>query len=253
MYSAREITFRAGGRTLLDSAGVTLTPGRVTVLIGPNGAGKSTLLKVLAGELKPAAGRVVIEGQALDTLKPARLARLRAVLAQSIHVAFPFTVGQVIAIGAADMRGGEERIERALAKVDLPGYGRRPYDRLSGGEMQRVQFARALMQLEGAERPGYLLLDEPTSNLDLAHQLLVVRLMREVAASGVGALAVLHDLNLAAMSADDIVALKAGKVVGTGTPHEVMTADGIGRLYDVRVRQGLVPDGPFLLPQAVEA
>lgn len=252
MYIAENIEFRAGGRLLLDQAGVTLAPGRVTVLIGPNGAGKSTLLKVMAGELKPQLGRVSVEGQDIARMAPAHLARLRAVLAQSVYVAFPFSVGQVVAVGASGATGANGAVSRALSRVDLADYAPRAYDRLSGGEMQRVQFARALVQLEAGQRPGYLLLDEPTSSLDLAHQLLVVRLMREIAASGVGVLAVLHDLNLAVMAADEIVALKEGRVIIKGTPAEVMTPESIDALYNVKVRAGWLPPGPFLLPQAVE-
>jgi iron complex transport system ATP-binding protein len=124
---------------------------------------------------------------------------------------------------------------------------------LSGGERQRVQIARALLQLEQGHGPGYLLLDEPTASLDLAQQVLVVRLMRRLAAErGAGVLAVLHDLNLAAMAADEIVALKQGRVVAQGTPAEVMTDASIAALYGVRARVGWAPPTPFLLPQSTE-
>ena len=250
MYTASNIVFRAGSRTLLDGADLALAPGKVTVLIGPNGAGKSTLLKVLAGELRPLSGTVEIEGGDIARLKPARLARLRAVLPQSVQVAFPFTVAEVIAIGSMGGRGHEARIARALARVDLSDYAGRLYDRLSGGEAQRVQIARALVQLETGERPGYLLLDEPTASLDLAHQMMVVRLMREIANEGVGVLAVLHDLNLAMMAADEIVAMQHGRIAAKGAPDEVMTDEKVGAIYGVRARMSWAPDGPFLLPQA---
>jgi len=253
MYTAQNIVFRAGGRTLLDGADLALEPGKVTVLIGPNGAGKSTLLKVLAGEFRPHAGTVAIEGDNIARLAPARLARLRAVLPQSVQVAFPFTVAEVIAIGSPSGRGHAARVAGALARVDLTDYAGRLYEKLSGGEMQRVQLARALVQLETGERPGYLLLDEPTASLDLAHQMMVVRLMREIAAEGVGVLAVLHDLNLAVMSADEIVAMQNGRIAARGAPAEVMTSAAIGAIYGVRARVSWVPEGPFLLPQACVA
>lgn len=250
MYRADDIHVEAGRRVLLDGASAAVEPGRVSVLIGPNGAGKSTLLKVLAGEMRPRRGRVTIAGDDVSRLTPARLARCRAVLPQSVQVAFPFTVAEVVAIGAADGNGAGERVRRALARVELAAFAGRAYDGLSGGEKQRVQLARALAQLEGGEGPGYLLLDEPTASLDLSQQLLVLQLMRRLAGEGLGVLAVLHDLNLAAMAADEIVALKDGRVAARGTPAEVLTDARIAELYGVTARIGWAPSTPFLLPQS---
>ncbi len=250
MYRADDIIFDTGGRRLLDGATAAAVPGRVTVLIGPNGAGKSTLLKVLAGELRPRHGRVTLAGADIAGVPPARLARLRAVLPQSVHVAFPFCVAEVVGIGGADGRHGQARVERALARVELSGLMGAAYDRLSGGEKQRVQLARALVQLEAGDGPGYLLLDEPTASLDLAQQLLVLRLMRELAEEGAGVLAVLHDLNLAAMAADEIVALKDGRVAARGAPADVLTDARIAELYGITARIGWAPSTPFLLPQS---
>ena len=250
MYCAQGVGFSAGGRRLLDSASVEVFPGRVTVLIGPNGAGKSTLFKLMAGERAPQGGRVTLDGADLAGLKPAKLARLRAVLPQSVHVAFPFTVAEVVGIGAARGRDLPARIGRALARVELAALAGQNYELLSGGEKQRAQLARALVQLEAGEGAGYLLLDEPTASLDLGQQLLVLRLMRDLADEGVGILAVLHDLNLAAMVADDIVALKQGRVAVRGTPAQVLTEERIAELYGVNVRIGWAPPTPFLLPQA---
>jgi len=251
MYRADEIVFDVGGRALLDGVSAEVVPGRVTVLIGPNGAGKSTLLNILAGELRPHRGRVTLAGDDIARLPPVRLARLRAVLPQSAHVAFPFTVAEVVAIGTPDGRRRPAQIEHALDRVDLADFADAAYDRLSGGEKQRVQLARTLVQIENGEGPGYLLLDEPTASLDIAQQLLVVRIMRRLAAEGVGVLAVLHDLNLATMAADDIVALKDGRVAACGAPEEVMTDERISELYGVAARIGWAPSTPFLLPQSV--
>ncbi|TCK30674.1 iron complex transport system ATP-binding protein [Ancylobacter aquaticus] len=250
MYRAQEIGVAVGGRLLLEGASVDIRPGHVTVLIGPNGAGKSTLFKVLAGERRPQRGVVTLDSADLAGLRPAQLARLRAVLPQSVHVAFPFTVEEVAGIGAAPGRDMAARVQRALARVELAGLAGHSYDPLSGGEKQRVQLARALVQLEGGEGAGYLLLDEPTASLDLAQQLLVLRLIRDLAAEGVGVLAVLHDLNLAAMVADEIVALKQGRVAARGTPADVLTDARIAELYGVSVRMGWAPPTPFVLPQA---
>lgn len=250
MYSASGIDVHAGGKILLQDAGVSVLPGRVTVLVGPNGAGKSTLLKVLAGEIRPHRGAVTIAGHVLAGLSPRRIATLRAVLPQSVHVAFPFSVAEVVGIGVAGHRL-DEKVRRVLTRVDMLAFHDRPYDRLSGGEMQRVQLARVLLQLGEGEPPGYLLLDEPTASLDLAHQLMVVRLARELAGEGIGVLAILHDLNLAAMAADYMVALRHGRVVAEGAPAAIITEPMMERIFGVRLRMGVVPDTPFLLPQAV--
>ncbi|MBS7542858.1 heme ABC transporter ATP-binding protein [Ancylobacter oerskovii] len=251
-YEATGIDYAVPGRLLLDGADLSIRPGRVTALIGPNGAGKSTLLKVLSGEMRPKRGQVRVDGQDIAALGPARLARRRAVLPQDVQVAFPFTVAEVVAIGLPPGERAPARIAGALAKVDLAGFRDRPYAALSGGEQQRVQIARALTQLAGCDGPGYLLLDEPTSSLDLSHQLMVVELARQVARAGGGVAAVLHDLNLAAMIADEIVALKGGKVAARGTPAEVLTDAVVADLYGVTARIGIAPTaGPFLLPQAM--
>ncbi|MFG1399540.1 heme ABC transporter ATP-binding protein [Roseixanthobacter pseudopolyaromaticivorans] len=256
MYEAHDLTLRLQGKTLLDGVRLAVKPGAVTVVVGPNGAGKSSLLKLLAGERRPTSGRVTLDGADIHALAPARLARRRAVLPQAAEVAFAFSVAEVVGIGlgAHGTARAEAAIGDLLARVDLPGFGGRRYDSLSGGERQRVHLARVLGQLAAGETsaPRYLLLDEPTSSLDLSHQLLVLRLAREHAAEGGGVLAVLHDLNLAAMIADHLVLLAAGRVVAEGPPAQVLTDDVLAAGFGVRVRVSRVPAGPFILPQSVE-
>lgn len=175
-------------------------------------------------------------------------------LPQAAEVAFPFTAGEVIAAGlmAPDGRDGA-RIARLLGEVDLSGFAQRRYDSLSGGERQRVQLARILAQLEltRTDAPSYLFLDEPTASLDLAHQLTVLRLARAHADKGGGVLAVLHDLNLAAMVADEIVVLAQGRIRAAGPAGEVIREEVLEAAFGVRVRVGIVPPGPFVLPQNV--
>lgn len=254
MYRAESVTVAAGGRLLVDGASLAVQPGRVTVLVGPNGAGKSTLLKAMSGEHRLSSGRVTLDGVAITHLSPLALARRRAVLPQAAEVAFPFTAGEVIAAGlmAPDGRDGA-RIVRLLGEVDLSGFAQRRYDSLSGGERQRVQLARILAQLEltRADAPSYLFLDEPTASLDLAHQLTVLRLARAHADKGGGVLAVLHDLNLAAMVADEIVVLAQGRIRAAGPAGEVIREEVLEAAFGVRVRVGIMPPGPFVLPQNV--
>jgi iron complex transport system ATP-binding protein len=149
LITASSVTVRVGTKTLLDGVSLDVAPGEIVALVGPNGAGKSTLLRVLAGELKPASGIVMLKGRALQDYPPRALALHRAVLSQSTHVAFPFTVGEVVRMGAGN-RGGlaiDALADVALADVDLGMFGERIITTLSGGEQQRAHFARVLVQL----------------------------------------------------------------------------------------------------------
>lgn len=254
MYRAEDVTVTAGRKTLVDRASLAIVPGRVSVLVGPNGAGKSTLLKALSGEQRLASGRVTLDGVAVSAMRPLDLARRRAVLPQAAEVAFPFTAGEVIAAGLMGREGRDAaRIARMLALVDLSGFADRRYDSLSGGERQRVQLARILAQLDlgRSGKAAYLFLDEPTASLDLAHQLTVLRLARAHAEQGGGVLAVLHDLNLAAMVADEIVVMAGGRIRAAGPVAQVLTEEVLADAFGISVAVGVAPPGPFVLPQNV--
>jgi iron complex transport system ATP-binding protein len=254
MYEARGIRVIRRGRAIVDGADLTLHPGKVVALVGPNGAGKSTLLKTMAGEIAANGGEILLDGKSLALWHPAELARRRAVLPQSASISFPFTVSEIVALGSLKRlvrRESDALVSRALSAVDLPGFAHRFYDELSGGERQRVQLARVFVQLWSGDDAPFLMLDEPTTNLDLSHQLLTLDLAREHAGKGGGVLCVLHDLNLAAMVADEIVALKEGRVIASGPPETVVTDALIAMLYGVKSEVGGVPKGPFLLPQTL--
>ncbi len=257
MYAASGVTVAVRGKVLLDSVDLDLAPGKVTVLIGPNGAGKSTLLGVMAGGRRATAGRVTLHGRALPAWPPAELAAMRSVLSQSVGVAFAFRVDEVVRLGLAagvPRQRADGLVGGALERVGLAGFASRDCTTLSGGEQQRVHLARALVQLAAA--PGdpcarYLLLDEPTSGLDLAHQLLVVEIARAHARAGGGVLAVLHDLNLAALAADRIVALDRGRIVADGVPGEVITDRLLADTYRVGIRVNVAPPSVFVLPSGL--
>jgi iron complex transport system ATP-binding protein len=254
MYEARSLHFTRRNRAILDGVDFSISPGRIVAIVGPNGAGKSTLLKLLTGELKPTSGEIVLDGKPLTAWAPQELARRRAVLPQSASVSFPFTVAEIVALGAVGRFTRAEKeslVVRALLTVEMPQFAPRFYDELSGGERQRVQLARVFVQLWASGGNGYLLLDEPTSSLDLSHQLLTLELARRHAAGGAGVICVLHDLNLAAMAADEIVALKNGRVVAAGAPAAIVTDALMAELYSVSCTVGAVPEGPFVLPQSV--
>lgn len=254
MFEARAISVTRRNRKILNGADITVMPGKIVAIVGPNGAGKSTLLKSLSGEIQPTSGEVFLDGKLLKNWKPEELARRRAVLPQSVSVSFPFTVAEIVALGILSKmtrREQETMVARALKAVELPDFAPRFYDELSGGERQRVQLARVFAQLWSGGENGFLLLDEPTSNLDLSHQLLTLELARAHAGTGAGVICVLHDLNLAAMVADEIVALKEGRVIAAGSPASVVTGALVSELYGVTCSVSDVPSGPFVLPQSV--
>jgi len=247
MLEACAVTVHLAHRPVLAEVSVALSPGELTVIIGPNGAGKTTLLRTLVGDLIPSSGVVRFDGSDLADWHGRDLARRRAVLSQSQHLAFPFTVHEVIALGLRAGRTATAR-ERAalvadvLARVDLNGYEARFYQQLSGGEQQRVQLARVLCQL-GAPvaggRANWLFLDEPTASLDIRHQFQILDLAREHVAAGGGGLAILHDLNLAADYADRLIVVSAGDVVADGPPGDVLTGDMVSDVFGVDAKRVL--------------
>jgi iron complex transport system ATP-binding protein len=233
MLEARHLTVTAGGRTVLTDVSLALAPGEVVAVVGPNGAGKSTLIKALCGDVVPVQGTVLLAGRRLATWPRRERARVMAILPQSAALAFPFTALEVVLLGRTPhLRGAETPHDcqvalAALAAAGMAPYAHRLYPTLSGGERQRVQFARILAQIWEAPcgDARYLLLDEPTANLDLAYQHSTLATVRDFARQRVGVLVVLHDLNLAAQYADWIVVLKDGQQLGAGRPHDVLTPE----------------------------
>ena len=257
MISASNVTVARSGRKLLDEVSIELLPGRFTVVIGPNGAGKSTLMKVLSGEMQPDRGEISYFGTSAHLHRPEDLAKRRAVLPQAVQLSFPFTALEIVRMGAVAQGAFQptEQARRALTRVGLRGFEARPYPSLSGGEQQRVQFARALAQvpepvLDGLARA--LFLDEPTASLDLGHQISVLEVARDFAAAGGIVLAILHDLNLAAEFADHLVVLDQGRVVDEGACLETVSDETIRGVYGISGTVGRLPAAhiPFVLPQS---
>lgn len=257
---ARDLTVRLGRTEVLHGVNITARPGQFTAIIGPNGSGKTTLLRSLIGELTPAAGQITLNGRDISSMLPHELAALRAVLPQHAALSFPFTATEVVRIGLTTHPGPETArdalIRAALAAVDLPGHAGRLYQELSGGEQQRVQLARALAQVwrsEGPDGARWLILDEPVSSLDIAHQLTVMRLAADYARRGGGVVAVMHDLNLTAMYADHVLLMHEGRDLAEGPPEHVLASDLLSRAYGCRIAVGQTPSrGPWVLPQMAE-
>lgn len=228
------------GRPCLKEATVSFHPGEVAAIVGPNGAGKSTLLRCLAGVLRPDRGKVRIGDEDLASIPPRHLARLRAFLPQDHHIPFPITVRELVELGRIPHRGRfgwygneSERVERALSRVEMEPFVDRLVRTLSGGERQRVHFARVLAQLETEEDAGgILLLDEPVSALDLRHQHGLLTVARAIAREKhLTAVVVLHDLNHALAYADSVCLMDQGRILGTGTPQDLLSPRQIKELY----------------------
>ncbi|MFV0293383.1 MAG: heme ABC transporter ATP-binding protein [Paracoccus sp. (in: a-proteobacteria)] len=255
--TARDVSVRLGRMDVLRKVSLTAQAGCLTAIIGPNGSGKTTLLRALTGELSPVAGQIMLNGNDMTGFAPHDLAVRRAVLPQHAALSFPFTATEIVRIGLTSHPGPDTArdglIRAALAAVDLPGHGGRFYQEMSGGEQQRVQLARAMVQVwqpVAEDGPRWLFLDEPVSSLDIAHQLAVMRLAADYAERGGGVVAVMHDLNLTAMFAGHVLLMHDGQSVAEGPPQEVLTDEMLSHVYGCRLCVNRVPDsGIWLLPQ----
>ncbi len=236
-----------GKHRVLHGVDLTLPRGEVMALVGPNGAGKTTLLRVLSGTLQPCSGTVQWEGMDLLALSPRERAQLVAVVPQARDLPVAFTVEQAVTLGrtpylswlGAPGPRDRQAVEQALAETDLLPLAARRLAQLSGGEQQRVLLARALAQ----ETP-ILLLDEPTTHLDLRHQANILRLIQQFSRErGLTVLMVIHDLNLAAHFADRVALLDHGVVLAVDKPEAVLTTDRIAEVYHTSVNVLHIPQG----------
>jgi len=240
MLEAWEIYVKYGDRMVLDDVSFELRDGMIIALVGANGAGKTTLLRVLNGTVDPCyGGRPILDGKDILFMSRREIARKVAVVAQENETRFPMTVLEFVLSGRfvhGGAFGWESEIDarfaaRALDECNLSGYETRLMNQLSGGERQRVVLARAL-----ATGARILLLDEPTANLDLAHQAIMFRVVRDrCLQSNYSAIIITHDLNLASAFADEIIMLKDGRIVAKGAPAEVLTTENIRNVFGVDV------------------
>ena len=237
---AMDISLAIGGRDILSEVSLEAMDGCITALVGPNGAGKTTLLRTLAGDGDASQGEVRLNGKTLRAYSLKELARARSVMTQSTDIAFDFSVLEILEM--AWMSGPRENFLSSLNPVakelGITPFLERSFRSLSGGEKQRVLFARAVLQItaNSTGRFGrFVLLDEPTASLDIAYELQLLACCTNLAKQGIGFLVVLHDLNLAARFADQIVLLDQGKRVRAGTPAEVLDPDLLSRVYKTRI------------------
>jgi iron complex transport system ATP-binding protein len=254
LLELQDVRFAYGADEVLAGVSLGVEAGALTAVVGPNGAGKTTLLRVAGGLLPPTTGRVLLEGRPLSGLGRRVAARRLAAVPAEEEAVFPFTVRETVALGRHPWRStfagldAEDRthVEEALRRAALEDLADRPVPSLSSGERQRVAIARCL-----AQDAQVVLLDEPTSHLDLGQRLRMLRVFRALARErGRAVLAALHDLNLAAQVADRVLLMVRGRVAADGTPGEVLTAPRVQEAFATRVVVLAHPESgrPVLVP-----
>jgi iron complex transport system ATP-binding protein len=252
--SANELCFSRGSKEVVTDLSFELRPGEVLGVVGPNGAGKSTVIKLLTGVLEPSAGEVLLDNVRVRRMSRLELARRIAVVPQAGELPLTFRAFDLVMMGrtphlgflAPETKRDHAIVERAMRRVDVWAFRERCLGELSGGERQRVLLARAL-----AQEPRYLLLDEPTNHLDLKYQVEVLRFVRREASGGLGALVVLHDLNLSARVCDRLLVMDQGRCVAEGSPAEVLTEARLREVYraEVEVLEHPSTREPVVLPR----
>ncbi|WP_342610792.1 ABC transporter ATP-binding protein [Streptomyces albidoflavus] len=252
--TAEELTLGYADRTVIDSLDLAVPPGRITVIVGANACGKSTLLRSMSRLLAPRAGRVLLDGRQVHRFPAKELARTMGLLPQSPLAPEGITVSDLVGRGRHPHQGVFSRWSReddaavasALEATQTEELAERAVDELSGGQRQRVWIAMAL-----AQQTDLLLLDEPTTFLDVSHQVEVLDLLTDLNADrGTTIVMVLHDLNLAARYADHLIALADGRLHAQGTPSEVLTEETVRAVFglDSRIIEDPVSGRPLMLP-----
>ncbi|MFI6473376.1 ABC transporter ATP-binding protein [Streptomyces sp. NPDC050516] len=254
--TARELTLAYEDRTVVHGLDLAVPDGRVSVIVGPNACGKSTTLRALGRLLKPRGGAVLLDGTELARIPTKKIAQSIGLLPQSPVAPEAITVADLVSRGRQPHQhwwqqwseADERAVTDAMERTDVAGLADRPVDELSGGQRQRVWIAMAL-----AQETDVLLLDEPTTYLDISHQVEVMDLVRQLNHErGRTVVMVLHDLNQAARYADHLVAMKAGRIVAEGRPEDVVTADLVREVFglDSVVVPDPVTGSPLVVPGA---
>lgn len=235
MLKATKVHFCIRQRPIVDEVTLELHPGEIMAILGPNGAGKSTFFKLLSGEIKCKHGAVGYNGHDTQKLKSKELAEVRAVMPQHSQLNFPFTAQEVVELGliSCQSKHPSDLVAEVMEITNTTHLKDQVFNHLSGGEKQRVQLARVLVQIwEPRPFPRYLLLDEPTSSLDIAQQHAVLKVLQSLKSRNIGVLVILHELNLAAQYADKIALLKNGVVAKIGKVAEVLEEEILAHVFD---------------------
>ena len=241
VMSLKKVSFNLNGAKLLSDISFDVQSGEVISIVGPNGASKTTLLKILAKEHVASEGQIDFNAKPLAAIAQKELAKSLAVLPQFSLLNFPYLVEEVVALGRTPHNSGKDVddniVNQVLKRFDIEYLKGREYTRLSGGEKQRTQLARVCAQIWRKEdaSPRVLLLDEPTSSLDLKHQKELMTHIKSLANEGVAVVIVLHDINLAIKSSDKIIALSCGKIHFSGPAHAILDDKTLSTLFNTEI------------------
>jgi iron complex transport system ATP-binding protein len=254
LFELAGVSYAVAGRTLLQPLDLSLGDGRLIGLIGHNGSGKSTLMKLLSRQQPPTSGRLSFEGKPLERWDDRAFARRVAYLPQQTPPAAGMLAHELVALGRYPWHGAlgrfgpadRRKVEEAIELTDIGRFGDRLVETLSGGEHQRVWLAMLI-----AQDTRCLLLDEPTSSLDVAHQIEVLSLIRRLSRQkGLSVVVVLHDINMAARFCDEILALHGGRMIAHSTPAELMRPDRLAEVYGIPMGVLMPPDGEAAIAYA---
>jgi len=246
-FAIENLSYAYGNQFVLRNLSFSVPQGEMFMIIGPNGAGKTTLIKLMVGISKSPPGQIEILQTPIGNYSQKRLAKALAYVPQGLPVGFPFTVEETVLLGRAPhqkvlglaSQNDLDIARQAMKFTEVDDLARRKLDQLSGGEQQRALIARALCQ-----QPQVILLDEPTASLDLSHQIRIMDLMERLKTEkGVTVVMVSHDVNLAAMYADQLLLLKAGQIVCMGSPDEVLNFEILEKTYDCKLLVDISPLG----------
>lgn len=232
--SIKNVSLSIDHKTLLDNLSLTFKAKELTIILGPNGTGKSSLLKVMTGEINTQ-GEVLYYGKNINQWNEAELAKSLGVLPQHSQLTFAFRTLEVVELGGLALSRPQQQIQEIayemMALTEIDHLANRLYPTLSGGEKQRVHFARVLTQLADSPREKVIFLDEPTAALDIRHQHKTLALAKKLTQQGAAVIIVLHDLNLASQYADRIILLNQGQIIADGKVDQVLTQTNIQQVY----------------------
>lgn len=242
MLSTNNIQYSIGKKQILANVSAEFLPGEFNMILGPNGSGKSTFLKIFSGEINDHEGTVLYNGRNIMNEKKENLAKYRAVMSQQPELSFPLMVDEVVMMGRYPHfkfnpnKKDNDICNEVIERMQLSAFKERNYLTLSGGEKQRVQFARVLAQIWEKPANGcrYLFLDEPLASLDINYQQEFLQIARAFAKEGTVLIAVIHDINLALQYADKLYFLKEGRLIARGKPSEVITEQLVKTVFDVK-------------------
>ena len=239
------VSYEKGNKKILDDISLEIKSGEVLSILGPNGAGKSTLLNLISGDISPSKGEIYFDNKNLKDISIQERSFMRSVMAQSQAIVFDFSVKEIIEMGwldkglsnyANDFQDALNEIAKETSVTDLLF---KKFNVLSGGEQRRVHFARTLLQIwrpSNSLEPIYILLDEPTANLDILHEQKMMKKIRSKASEGIGVMIVLHDINIAAKYSDKIAFIKEGRLEEIGNPSEVLEEDKLSEIYELPMK-----------------